>query len=113
MYTNLCIIYTLCLGSSATLLDDGNKSLDVLFRWRDLGSSGEFMIRDGGIMEGCGIIGSIDPVRDVDDVADFGILTNEMEWRMSLVCLTEGLSVSLVDVGTYFHGTKRRSSDEI
>ena len=95
MYNDFCIIHTFRLGSSETFLDDGHKALDIFFSGRDFSCSGEFMICNWGVVEGCRIVGSIDAVRDVDDVTDVGVLTDEMEWGMSLICLTEGLYVSL------------------
>lgn len=94
MYTNFCIIHPFRFGSSETLLYNRNESLYIFFRGRNFGCCGEFMIRNRSVMERRRIVDSIDAVWDIDYVTDLGILTDEMEWRMSLICLTERLYVS-------------------
>ena len=113
MHTNFHLVHSLSLGRSNTFLDNSNESLYVFFgRW-DLGCSGILMICDGGIMEGCGIISSIDAVRDIDDMTYLGILADEMEWRVSMVGLAQSLCISYRNLVGYFHGPKGRCPDEI
>jgi len=113
MYTDLCLIHSLRLGGSKTFLDDSNETLYIFLRRRDLGSGGVFVICNRGAVEGRRIISSIDAVRDIYDMAYFWIQTNQMEWRVNLVCLAENLRIRLIKADGYFHRSKGRCPDEI
>jgi hypothetical protein len=52
-------------------------------------------------------------VRDIDDMTYLGILTDEMERRVGLVCLAQSLCISYRNLVEYFHGPKGRCPDEI
>ena len=113
VYTNLSIIWLLCSGSGKAFLDNGNKTIYIFLRRRDLGCSRVFVVCDWGIMEGRRVISSIDAVRYIDNVTYLGILTNEMERGMGLVCLTQSLLSTSNKLEIYFHCSKTRCPNEI
>ena len=86
------------------LLSDGEGFIGIGFEKLDVENLGAGVGRTVGI---------VDAVRDIDDMTYLGILADEMEWRVSMVCLAQSLCISYINLVGYFHGPKGRCPDEI
>jgi hypothetical protein len=92
MHANLCVVVPGLTGRLQTALDKRDEARDILFRRRDFGRCGEFMVCDGCVEEGCRIVRCVHPVRNINDVPHVRILANQMVWRMRPISLAKSLT---------------------
>jgi len=95
---NLGFFDALLSGRLQAASNKGDEPCYVLFRGRNFGGGGEFMVGYGRAEEGCGIVCHPCTMRDVDDVPDIRVLPDQMVGGMSSVVLAESLTVNSMDV---------------
>src|SRR5271170_5825915 len=88
MHANLWVHDPLGPGRIETFFDDGNKSRHIFFCGRDFSSCWIFVVGYRCVVERRRIVCRIDSSRYVDYVPNFGVLTDEMEGRMSSIGLS-------------------------
>lgn len=92
MHTNLRVDDSLCPGGFEAHCDNSNESRDIFFcRW-DFGSCRVLVVGYRCALEGGWIVCCIHSCRNIDYVPNLGVLTDEMEGRMSSVSLSECLN---------------------
>ena len=111
MHTDFCLLYVFGTRCRDTFSHDGDEAFDIGFGGWNFSGRGEFMV---GHLSGCErrrIVRGFHAVGDVDDMADIGVLSNQVEWGMNLICLSEGLTLTS-NSRDDLHRAKRRFSNE-
>src|SRR5690348_14158793 len=89
VYTDFGVGITLCARLGDTLIYDGDETTNFVFAGGNLGSGRVFVVGGAGVLEGGRVVGRFDAMGHVDDVADIGVLTEQLEGGMYWVGLAQ------------------------